>query len=105
MSITETRPDEADEAPQPRLAAPPPRPGVIQWITAADHKTVGISYLLTSLVFSVLAAVGIVGHRLELWGSGLQFVERSNPLALYTLALTCSFWLFLLPAFIGFATY
>ena len=101
MSITETRPEAAAEPPAPS----PDRPAVVDWFTSADHKRIGVAYLYTSLLFAVVATVGALGAGIERLSDGLQLIDKSGDLQLQTLYLSATFFLFLAPAFLGFATY
>src|SRR4051812_36153715 len=103
-SVIESSTD-ADAPEVPRAEPPEPRPALVEWLTASDHKRVGIAWLLTSLVFAAVAGFAVLGIKVELFGSGLQVFDRDNQGQLYTLAIAASLYLFLLPAFIGLATF
>jgi cytochrome c oxidase subunit I len=81
------------------------RPAVVEWLTTVDHKRVGLAYLFTSLLFGAVAAGAIIGHRIELFGPGLQLLKPGNELQLYDLYSSSAFFLFLAPAFVGLAVF
>lgn len=85
--------------------APPgsvPSPG--GWLTTADHKRLGIIWLVASLAFVLVG--GIVGWimRAELVESGEQLVGQ-DFVRLFSLHATTAAVLFLGPAWIGLATH
>ena len=94
MTLTETRPEAVDSP-----AERPPEP----WLGTADHKRLGTQFLLGSLVF--LAVGGIAGLllRVELLSEGMQLeLSYSRVLSLH---ITVTSLLFLVPAWIGMATW
>ncbi|MGI8758002.1 MAG: cytochrome c oxidase subunit I, partial [Acidimicrobiales bacterium] len=84
--------------------APAP-PGLAGWFTTSDHKRIGRLYLVTSLAFLVVGSVvgAILGiERIE---SGLQLLGDDTFSQVYTLHGEVAVLLFLVPFFLGLATY
>ncbi len=107
MAMTETRTVEPDTAPVTQHdTTPPPEPrGLYGWLTTADHKRVGRMYLATSVVFLVVGSVvgGIIG--VERIDTGLDILDGGTFGQVYTLHGEVAVLLFLVPFFIGLATY
>lgn len=86
--------------------APAPAPsGLAGWLTTSDHKRVGRLYLATSLVFLVVGnVVGLIvaAERID---SGLQILSDDTFGQVYTLHGEVAVLLFLVPFFLGLATY
>jgi cytochrome c oxidase subunit 1 len=73
-------------------------------LTTADHKKVGLAYLLLSLVFLLVGgAIGAV-LKAELANEGIQLVN-GNFSRLVSEHVTVSVFLFLAPAWVGLASY
>jgi cytochrome c oxidase subunit I len=109
MSMTETREATgatsvgATAADEPSL---PPEPiGPAGWLTTADHKRIGRLYLVTSLAFLVVGSVvgAILGA--ERIDSGLAILSEGTFEQVHTLHGEVAVLLFLVPFFIGLATY
>lgn len=99
MTVTETRPAESETPPaQPAPAVPD------SWVTTADHKRLGLLFLVGSLVF--LVAGGVLGLvlRAELVNEGVQVVDGEFG-RLFSMHATVTALLFLGPAWVGLATY
>ena len=105
MAMTETRPAAGEEA----AAAAPPAPveaaGLAGWLSTSDHKRVGRMWLVTSLLF--LLAGGVLGELLgaERLDTGIDVLKRGTFGQVYTLHSEAAVLLFLVPFFIGLATY
>jgi cytochrome c oxidase subunit 1 len=95
MTITETRPDEA---------APADARPAGGWLATADHKRIGLTYLVAALVFAI--ASGVLGEllRLELNSSGVQIVGQQGA-RIFSAHATMAALLFLAPAWVGLAAY
>lgn len=109
MSMTETRPatgstsNQVDPDHAARPAAAPS--GLNGWISTADHKRIGRLYLVTALAFLVVGSVvgAILGaERLD---SGLQLLSDDTFGQVYTLHGEVAVFGFLVPFFLGLATY
>lgn len=106
MAMTETRPAAAsaeDTAPAP--AAPVEHAGLAGWLTTSDHKRVGRLWIATSLAFLLVG--GVLGELLgaERLDSGADLLKDGTFPQLYTLHAEAAVLLFLVPFFIGLATY
>lgn len=106
MTMTETRPGSpGPDAPGAELGGPPLPVGPAGWFSTADHKDVGRLFLVTSLVFLVLSAVGVVLLGVERLDDGLQVLDAESFGLLSTLVPEALVLLFLVPFFLGLATY
>lgn len=86
--------------------APVPEPsGLAGWFTTADHKRTGRLYLVTALVFLLVgSALGaLLGT--ERIDSGLELLTSDTFEQVYTLHGEVAVLLFLVPFFLGLATY
>lgn len=104
MAMTETRPA-ADDAPATASLAPVEPRGLAGWLVTSDHKRVGRLFLATSLLF--LLAGGVLGGLLgaERIESGIDLLEDGTFEQVYSLHAETAVLLFLVPFFIGLATY
>ncbi|MBW3611702.1 MAG: cbb3-type cytochrome c oxidase subunit I [Actinobacteria bacterium] len=104
---TESPTHPATSAVEGPAGTPPPRAltGPALWLTTYDHKVVGRLYLALSLVFLLVgsAAGGVLG--VERIDSGLQLVVGDAFARLHTLHGEVTVLLFLVPFFLGLATY
>jgi cytochrome c oxidase subunit 1 len=106
MTMTETRPDPAGTAAEVTTPVPAPPPsGMAGWLTTFDHKVVGRLFIVTSLVFLVVGGVagGVLG--VERIDSGLQVLGEGTFSQVYTFHGEVAVLLFLVPFFLGLATY
>jgi heme/copper-type cytochrome/quinol oxidase subunit 1 len=86
-------------------AAPAARPPSLGWLTSGDHKPIGIAYLVTALLFLLVALGAALAIRIETVSDGLQVVDRDSQGQLFTLYATAAFFLGLLPAWLGIAVH
>lgn len=108
MAMTETSPasDQIPAAPAgPATPAPVEPAGLAGWLSTSDHKRVGRLWMATSLVF--LLAGGVLGELLggERLSSGADFLKHGTFAQVSTLHSELAVLLFLVPFFIGLATY
>ncbi len=111
MTMTETksepRPDDGGRAVEGPAGTGPVQSltGPALWLTTSDHKVVGRLYLAFSLIFLLVgsAAGGVLGA--ERIDSGLQVMGSDALDQLYTLHGEVTVLLFLVPFFLGLATY
>jgi cytochrome c oxidase subunit 1 len=110
MSMTETRP--ATGSTSGRVAAEQQaatgtrrRQGLHGWVSTADHKRVGRLYLGTSIAFLVVGSVvgAILGA--ERIDTGLEILSDDTFGQVYTLHGEVAVLGFLVPFFLGLATY
>ncbi|MFN8076260.1 MAG: cytochrome c oxidase subunit I [Kineosporiaceae bacterium] len=86
--------------------APRARKGatVAKWLSSTDHKVIGNLYLITSVIFFILAGVMALAIRAELYAPGLQIVQNKEQYnQLFTMHGTIMLLLFATPLFAGFA--
>lgn len=109
MSMTETRPatGSTSAAAERDLAraAPPAPTGLNGWVSTADHKRIGRLYLVTALVLLVVGSVvgAILGaERLD---GGFEIFDDSTFGQVYSLHGEVAVFGFLVPFFVGLATY
>src|SRR5688572_20449646 len=106
MAMTETRPAAASaEDAVPAPAAPVEPAGLAGWLTTSDHKRVGRMWIATSLLFLLVG--GVLGELLgaESLDSGADLLKDGTFPQIYTLHAESAVLLFLVPFFIGLATY
>jgi cytochrome c oxidase subunit 1 len=78
---------------------------VIAWLSATDHKRIGVLYIVTAFGFMVLAGLMAEGIRTELAQPGLQLVDPNTYAQLFTIHGTLMMLFFAGPLAIGFANY
>jgi len=77
---------------------------IVRWITTTDHKTIGNLYLITSMMFFLVAGLMAMLIRAELFSPGLQVVATNNEYnQLFTMHGLIMLLLFATPAFAGWA--
>src|SRR3954447_16175887 len=108
MAMTETSPvsdQPAAPADVPAPSAPAEHPGLAGWLTSSDHKRVGRLWIATSLLFLLVG--GVLGELLggERLGSGADILKNGTFAQVSTLHGETAVLLFLVPFFIGLATY
>ena len=109
MSMTETRPatgSTSSRAAEGEVHTEPAAPsGLHGWVSTADHKRIGRLYLVTSLAFLVVGSVvgAILGA--ERFDSGLQILSSNTFGQVYSLHGEVAVFGFLVPFFLGLATY
>src|SRR3954454_18677713 len=105
MAMTETRPAPGADAPPVAVLAPAEHAGLAGWLTTADHKRVGRMWIATSLLFLLVG--GVLGELVgvERLDSGADLLKSGTFPQIYTLHAESAVLLFLIPLFIGLATY
>ncbi|HVL03550.1 MAG TPA: cbb3-type cytochrome c oxidase subunit I [Acidimicrobiales bacterium] len=103
--MTETRPDRASVIVEVPVPSPPPPAGLAGWLTTFDHKVVGRLFVVTSLLFLVLGSAAGAALGAERIDSGLQVLNETTFFQVYTLHGEVAVLLFLVPLFLGLATY
>jgi cytochrome c oxidase subunit 1 len=95
----------ADAAAVAASPAPVEPAGLAGWLSTSDHKRVGRMWLATSLVFLLVG--GVLGELLgaERLDTGADILERGTFAQVSTLHSEVGVLLFLVPFFIGLATY
>ena len=75
---------------------------VVNWITSTDHKVIGYMYLVTSMVWFLIAGLMALAMRAELAIPGMQVVSLEQYNQLFTIHGTIMLFLFATPLFVGF---
>jgi cytochrome c oxidase subunit 1 len=82
------------------------RSGILWWLSSTDHKVIGKNYLVTSVVFFLLAGLMAVIMRTQLISPDNHFVSQQAFNELFTMHGSLMLYLFAGPfAFGGFANY
>ena len=80
--------------------------GILRWLTSTDHKVIGKSYLITSIVFFLFAGVMAVLMRTQLASPDSTIVSQHTYNELFTMHGSLMLYLFAGPfAFGGLANY
>jgi cytochrome c oxidase subunit 1 len=80
--------------------------GILNWLTSTDHKVIGKSYMITSLVLFFIAGVMALVIRAQLMNPGQGFVSYQTYNELFTMHGSLMMYLFAGPfAFGGLANY
>ena len=70
-----------------------------------DHKVIGVQYLVTTIVFFVIAGMLAMLFRAELARPGMQFVDNQTFNGLVSVHAALMIFLFVIPAFAGLGNY
>jgi cytochrome c oxidase subunit I len=98
MTVTAERVGEPAELEGPR--------GLLKWLTSTDHKVIGMSYTITSVVMLLLGGVLAMLIRVQLSSPDSSFVSAQQYNELFTMHGTLMIFLFAGPfAFGGLANY
>ncbi len=89
----------------PRREVRPFTAAVLDWITTADHKKIGILYLYTTFFFFVVAGVLALLMRLQLAAPNNDFLTRQQYNQIMTLHGTTMIFFWIIPVFSGFGNY
>ncbi|MGA9597686.1 MAG: cbb3-type cytochrome c oxidase subunit I, partial [Acidimicrobiia bacterium] len=79
--------------------------GLIGWLTSTDHKTIGLSYIVTAFGFFLLGGLLALVMRSELAAPGLEFVTENQYNQLFTMHGSIMLFLFATPVVFGLANY
>jgi cytochrome c oxidase subunit 1 len=99
-----TTPGPGDAGPRTVSNAPKKSFGkaVVNWITSTDHKVIGYMYLITSVVWFLIAGLMALAMRAELAVPGMQIISLEQYNQLFTMHGTIMLFLFATPLFVGF---
>jgi cytochrome c oxidase subunit I len=86
-------------------APPPPRVGLIGWLTTTNHKHIGILYMTTTLAFFALAGLMALVIRADLAVPDHPLVGRQFYAEMFTLHGTAMIFLVIAPFGLGIANY
>jgi cytochrome c oxidase subunit 1 len=107
MTTTTTKPTIKD-VPRPQVVAhsvPRRRRAWIDWVTTADHKKIGIMYMVTAFVFFLVGGVEALLIRIQLGAPDNTFVTPETYNQLFTMHGTTMIFLFVVPMMAGFGNY
>jgi cytochrome c oxidase subunit I len=79
--------------------------GWLSWVASVDHKKIGIMYLLSSLIFFLVAGVLALVMRIQLAVPDNHFLSPTMYNQIFTMHGTTMIFLVVVPALIGFANY
>ncbi|MGO9457218.1 MAG: cytochrome c oxidase subunit I [Acidimicrobiales bacterium] len=80
--------------------------GLLKWFTSTDHKVIGLSYMITSIVIFYIAGLLALGMRVQLASPTSSFVTYAQFNELFTMHGSLMLYLFAGPfAFGGLANY
>jgi cytochrome c oxidase subunit I len=80
--------------------------GILKWVTSTDHKVIGMSYMITSLVLFYIAGIMALVMRLQLASPNSSLVSFAQYNELFTMHGSLMLYLFAGPfAFGGLANY
>jgi cytochrome c oxidase subunit 1 len=101
VTLLADRPAAAEEPPHERA-----RPtGLLAFFTSADHKRIGIAYMVTAFVFFLIGGALAEVMRAELQSPGLQVVDADRYNQLFTMHGSIMLFLFIGPFAFGMANY
>jgi len=78
---------------------------MIQWLTATDHKKIGIMYMISTFFFFVVAGLLALVIRTQLAAPNLDIVSSHTYSQVFTLHGTAMIFLFVAPFGLGLANY
>jgi len=79
--------------------------GILKWLTATNHKNIGILYLVTSFVFFIVGGVEALLIRLQLGAPNNTLLSPEVYNQIFTMHGTTMIFLFAMPILIGFGNY
>jgi len=77
---------------------------VVRWMTSTDHKVVGHLYIITSIIYFLIAGVMALLIRAQLWAPGMQVLQTKEQYnQMFTMHGTIMLLLVATPLFAGLA--
>jgi cytochrome c oxidase subunit I len=97
----------AERPAAPAAPAPPARHnvGILAWLTTTDHKVIGLSYMVTGLLFFLAAGVLALVMRTQLAQPDLDVVSAETYNEFFTMHGSIMVYLFIVPFAVGLANY
>src|SRR5688500_13565358 len=105
MAMTDTRPAAGADGATAPAPAPVEPAGLAGWLSTSDHKRVGRMWIATSLVFLLVTVVLGELLAIERLDSGADLLKDGSFAQVFTLRAESLALLFVLPFFLGIATY
>jgi cytochrome c oxidase subunit 1 len=98
----------ARSRPRPQLVVhevPRRRARWLDWVTTADHKKIGVLYMVTAFVFFLVGGVEALLMRIQLGAPDNTFLTPEKYNQLFTMHGTTMIFLFVVPMMAGLANY
>ncbi len=107
MTAVEERPTAGEPAPRAPVPSGHHREphGLLRWFTSTDHKTIGISYMVTAFVFYLIGGVLALMMRAQLAEPESDIVSTGTYNELFTMHGSIMLFLFAGPFAFGLANY
>jgi cytochrome c oxidase subunit I+III len=80
-------------------------PGFLGWLTATEHQTIGLRYIVTAFVFLILGGLEALAMRLQLAGPENNLLNPDLYNQVFTVHGTTMMFLFAVPVMEGMAIY
>jgi cytochrome c oxidase subunit I len=97
----------AERPAAPAVPSPPPRRnvGILGWLTTTDHKVIGLSYMVTGILFFLAGGVLALVIRTQLSQPDLNLVSAETYNEFFTMHGSIMIYLFIVPFAVGLANY
>jgi cytochrome c oxidase subunit I len=97
----------AERPAAPAAPAPPTRHnvGILGWLTTTDHKVIGLSYMVTGILFFLTGGVLALVMRTQLAQPDLNVVSPDTYNEFFTMHGSIMIYLFIVPFAVGLANY
>jgi cytochrome c oxidase subunit I+III len=80
-------------------------PGIAGWLSAVNHRAIGLRYMVTAFAFFVIAGIEALIMRVQLASADLQIIHPDTYNQLFTMHGTTMMFLFLVPFLEGLGIY
>ena len=80
-------------------------PGIIGWLSAVNHRAIGVRYMVTAFVFFLIGGLEALAVRVQLTLPGLEVLHPDTYNQFFTMHGTTMMFLFLVPFLEGLAIY
>src|SRR5690606_20342172 len=81
------------------------KPGIIGWLSAADHKTIGLRFIFTAFVFFVVGGIEAAMLRAQLARPEAALLTAEAYDQIFTMHGTTMMFFFAVPVWAGFGLY
>ena len=82
-----------------------PRPGLIGWLSVVNHRSIGLRYIVTAIIFFAIAGFQALAIRLQLAIPGLNLLSPEAYNQVFTMHGTTMMFLFAIPVMEGIGIY